>query len=642
MVMANNGDTRLMVSGEEACLCRLCGHMARFRYRKLILNAYNISYFQCDHCCCLQTEDPYWLEEAYGNYAERYDTGKATRTLDNFLSLPSLFDELGINKEMCCVDWGGGSGLLARLLRDVGYNVYSYDKYSTSEFSQGFMWPEQQQNVSAITAFEVVEHFSNPNMEWNELLKLAPDTVILTTVLYCGQDANWDYLSPENGQHVFFYSKAGIALIAASYGYCAYTVGPYIILSKSSLGSSSIAQLAKWAGNIAESKRQLFERWLSQRYIFARRDQEKIRSMIVSRCDRPIAIDMVFFQINRSGIARVWESLLREWAKTDYGARLILIDRAKTAPRIAGLRYVDAAPHDYSNMEMDRVMLQRICDQNGIVLFISTYYSSPLTTPSLMMVYDMIPEVLSWDLMHPMWREKHTAIMSACKFVCISESTASDLNKYYSISRDKVVVARTGVSSRFHPASDDEIKSFKDKYGIMQEYYITAGERGAYKNIKLFFSGLAKLKNRKRYQVLCLGGRPELEPELSALLIDVPVAMLRVSDDELRCAYAGAVALVYPSLYEGFGMPIIEAMACGCPVVTCRGGAIPEVAGEDVIYVGCDSVNEMTLALQQVQENDVRSSLIQAGLLRAKKYSWPKMAGIMRATIENTIKAIFD
>jgi len=109
--------------------------------------------------------------------------------------------------------------------------------------------------------------------------------------------------------------------------------------------------------------------------------------------------------------------------------------------------------------------------------------------------------------------------------------------------------------------------------------------------------------------------------------------MLQVSDEELRAAYSGAVALVYPSIYEGFGLPILEAIACGCPVITCPNASIPEVAGEAALYVNDDDVNGMANALCDIQKPDVRNSLTAAGLEQAKKFSWSNMARIVSSAL---------
>jgi hypothetical protein len=109
--------------------------------------------------------------------------------------------------------------------------------------------------------------------------------------------------------------------------------------------------------------------------------------------------------------------------------------------------------------------------------------------------------------------------------------------------------------------------------------------------------------------------------------------MLQLSDEELRAAYSGAVALVYPSIYEGFGLPVLEAITCGCPVITCPNASIPEVAGEAALYVNDDDVNGMANALCDIQKPDVRNSLTVAGLEQAKNFSWSNMARIVSSTL---------
>ena len=102
--------------------------------------------------------------------------------------------------------------------------------------------------------------------------------------------------------------------------------------------------------------------------------------------------------------------------------------------------------------------------------------------------------------------------------------------------------------------------------------------------------------------------------------------------------YSGAIALIYPSLYEGFGLPIIEAMACGCPVITCRNSSIPEVAGEAAIYVDEHDETEMVEALDQVLIPDIRQHLIEAGYAQAQKFSWHTTA----QEIENIFTQFID
>ena len=340
-----------------------------------------------------------------------------------------------------------------------------------------------------------------------------------------------------------------------------------------------------------------------------------------------ILIDGVFFQLYRTGIARVWNSLLEKWAENSFGNHIIVLDRAGTASKIAGIRYLTIPAYNYGTTDADREMLQQICDEEDADLFISTYYTTPLSTPSVFMAYDMVPEVMEWDLNRSLWQHKHHAIRSASSLIAISENTANDLVRFFpEISRDSVKVAYCGVDPIFHPANPQKMEDFKDKYKIAKPYFLVVGLRSGYKNAMLFFQSFAKLENKDSFAIVCVGGGEELEDELVPYVSEKNIYLLpHIEDNDLRLAYTAAVALVYPSKYEGFGLPVLEAMACGCPVITCPVASIPEVAGDAALYVNHD-VDEMAIALSDIQNQDVRQSLIAAGFEQARKFSWSQMA----------------
>ncbi|MFM6396127.1 MAG: glycosyltransferase, partial [Planktothrix sp.] len=126
----------------------------------------------------------------------------------------------------------------------------------------------------------------------------------------------------------------------------------------------------------------------------------------------------------------------------------------------------------------------------------------------------------------------------------------------------------------------------------------------------------------------------QLEDEIEAhVKNDSGVHLLKLSDAELKVAYSGAVALVYSSLYEGFGMPVAEAMACGCPVITCPYASLPEVGGNAVLYVSGRDVNELVEAMIKIQQPKVRESMIPLGLEQSKQFSWSKMAEIVKSVL---------
>ena len=352
-----------------------------------------------------------------------------------------------------------------------------------------------------------------------------------------------------------------------------------------------------------------------------------------------IIVDGVFFQLYRTGIARVWQSLLEEWAQNGFAKHIVVLDRGGTTPKILGIRYRTIPLYDYATTDLDREMLQQVCDEEGADLFISTYYTTPLSTPSVFMAYDMIPEVLPLNLDEPRWREKHYGIRHASAYIAISENTARDLVTFFpAIAEEPVTLAYCGVKSLFSPASQEEMNDFQMKYGISKPYFMCVGGWAGYKNSILFFRAFAQLASKQGFEIVCTGSAVLLEEELRNYTLGSVVHKLQLSDQELKLAYSGAIALVYPSKYEGFGLPVLEAIACGCPVITCPNSSLPEVAGEAALYVKDDDIDGLVNALCEVQKLKVRNSLIVAGLEQAKKFSWSKMAKtVSSALIDATL-----
>ncbi|MEM7714878.1 MAG: FkbM family methyltransferase [Cyanobacteria bacterium P01_A01_bin.68] len=355
-----------------------------------------------------------------------------------------------------------------------------------------------------------------------------------------------------------------------------------------------------------------------------------------------ILIDGVFFQLYQTGIARVWKSLLEEWSDSDFAKHLIVLDRAGTAPKIPGIRYRQTPQYNYNDTDTDREMLQQICDEEAADLFISSYYTTPLTTPSVFMAHDMIPEIMGWNLNNPMWREKHYGIQHASSYIAVSQNTAKDLVKCFSdINPDAITVAHLGVKNSFYPAKTEQINVFKAKYGISKPYFLLVGSSTGYKNSTLFFKAFVQLATRNGFDIICTGSGGVLAPEWRAYTSGSTVHMLQLSDEELAIAYSGAIVLVYPSKYEGFGLPILEAMACGCPVITCENASIPEVAGEAAIYINDNDAEGLTNALCEVQKPAIRQLLVNRGIEQAKKFNWSSTAKtVTKVLIETTIQAL--
>lgn len=355
-----------------------------------------------------------------------------------------------------------------------------------------------------------------------------------------------------------------------------------------------------------------------------------------------IVIDGIFYQIGRSGIARVWTKLLENWVQTGFASQVVVVDRQRSCPRVPGIAYVDAKAFMHGNDKAERQQLQDICDQAGASLFISTYYTYPLRTPSAMLVYDMIPEVLGWNLAEPMWQQKQRAMQQATHFAAISENSAQDLRKHLGKPDLPVCIAYTGTD--FHAATPAQVQDFKTRHHIERPYFLISGSRADYKNVKLFFEAFESLGDaRSQYAIVCTGGG-NIEPEFLAQAGEAHLQVVILDDKDMQAAYTGAISLVYPSLYEGFGLPVLEAMACNCPVITTRASSIPEVGGHAPLYIELASdapppVQQMREHLLNVQNEAIRQDMLREGQTQAQHFSWAKMAQVMQHFLETAAQA---
>jgi hypothetical protein len=228
------------VAAEHWAPCRLCGARADFRNRMRLLGRYDVRYYVCSECGSLETEEPYWLDDAYGATGIGDDVGAGQRTIDLVLKTSALLHHLKIPGHAECIDFGGGIGLFTRLMRDRGFNFASYDRYAQPFFSDRHSLSSMAgRSPAVVTAFEVLEHFPNPAQDLEQLFGGHPALVIATTELFTGQDESWFYLGDGTGQHVFFYSPRAIAGIARRFGYALAVVGGLIVF----LERSEIEQL---------------------------------------------------------------------------------------------------------------------------------------------------------------------------------------------------------------------------------------------------------------------------------------------------------------------------------------------------------------------------------------------------------------
>lgn len=211
--------------------CRICEGKSDHVFTETLLNKHQVKFYHCQHCHFLQTEEPYWLDEAYSQAITLQDTGLVQRNLElakkTSLVLFYLFD-----KKKKFLDYAGGYGIFVRLMRDVGFDFYLEDKFCENLVARGFNGKEEKYEL--ITSFESFEHFPDPISEIKELLKKSNNILFTTELMPDGKlpKNDWWYYSKTSGQHISFYSQKTLKFIAKKFGLKFYTNGFLHLLCK--------------------------------------------------------------------------------------------------------------------------------------------------------------------------------------------------------------------------------------------------------------------------------------------------------------------------------------------------------------------------------------------------------------------------
>ncbi len=276
--------------------------------------------------------------------------------------------------------------------------------------------------------------------------------------------------------------------------------------------------------------------------------------------------------------------------------------------------------------------------KDGLHLYHDTLFLLPLLQgkiPGIVTIHDLS------GLLMPEFHEKRVSLTSklipyavrkARRIIAVSRFTAMEVEKHFPQAGGKIRVVYNGVSPQFKPSCEEEIGRVKRKFGISGPYIMYLGTIEPRKNLKNLLRAFSLIRGKIPHRLVVAGMRGWKYSGIFAVLRDLGIEERVVftgfvPSPDLPPLYSGADVFVYPSLYEGFGIPVLEAMACGTPVVASRTSSLPEVVGEAGLLADPYSPEEIASQILRVLESpDLALELSRRGIERAKGFTWERTA----------------
>lgn len=368
-----------------------------------------------------------------------------------------------------------------------------------------------------------------------------------------------------------------------------------------------------------------------------------------------IAINGTYLQAQPSGLGVVNQNLITELMESDRNFDFTLYSYPNSFKSQYSEQFIaldaDISPDRGFSGHIKRLLWyqtglkQQLKDQQAELFFSPVYEGMffPSVT-QIVTVHDLIP--LKYPELSPKWKYYYQyalpwLLKQSQGIICVSEYTKQDIVTNYGLDPDSIDVVYNGYAQDvFYPQSDSAILS---KYNLSQ-YFLYVGDMRFYKNLSRCLEAFDRLP-LKNYQFVITGKKddffyPEIERQVEKLAAKDRIIFLDyVPISDLPRLYSMAQALVFASLYEGFGLPILEAMACGCPVITSKVTSIPEVGGDSVLYVDPYDVDSIAQGMHQVlTDRKLQTSLSNQGQERAKLFSWHKTAQSVCQVLESHLK----
>ncbi len=342
------------------------------------------------------------------------------------------------------------------------------------------------------------------------------------------------------------------------------------------------------------------------------------------------------------GIGRYVSNLARAMtAELQTGEELwLLVDGARPSawplpPEGERVHRVVTAVSPFSPAQQWQI--PRLLRQHQADVYHSPYYLMPYRSgaPTALTLYDLIPQLFPayFSAQRRLLAHLTTwlALRRADQVIAISQATRQDVQAHYAIRPQKITVIPLAPDPRFTPQLAAEVQRVRQQYALPETYVLYLGINRPHKNLLRLVEAWTAVPSNSA--TLVIAGAwdsryPEIKERAHALGLDEAVRFIGpAADADLPALYSGAHFFVFPSLYEGFGLPVVEAMACGTAVITSHTSSLPEVAGEAAVYVNPHDTADITGQINHLLENpSLIADYRQKSLAQAQKFTWRNTA----------------
>ncbi|MEK7581070.1 MAG: glycosyltransferase family 1 protein [Patescibacteria group bacterium] len=359
-----------------------------------------------------------------------------------------------------------------------------------------------------------------------------------------------------------------------------------------------------------------------------------------------IAIDVSQI-VYQTGVSRYTENLVESLLKVDNKNDYLLFGTSlRQLPRLNKLKKKFAAlenvqfkffpfPIGFFEIIFNKIHLIKLekVIGNFDILHTSDWIEPAINqneSKKITTIHDVVPYLFPSSLPRRILKNQEVRLKLVKKesdlIIAVSNSTKEDVVKFLEIPNERIRVINNAASPAFKPQLEEKINEVLSKFKIKKPYILSVATQEPRKNIQKLVDAFEKINKAKPELNLVLTGKYGWGPALDVVPNVIQTGF--VKEEELISLYAGCAVFVYPSLYEGFGLPVLEAMACGAPVITSNNSSLVEIAKDAAILIDPRSEGQLKKALEIILNLDTedRQKMVRASLDRARQYSWSKTA----------------